>query len=97
MTDDSEKRTPRWNQEIKEAIRAKKDKKRNQADTCATIGIYKISRLLFTDSLVLLSSTEAGLRRTLNSFADACDTAGMKNENKHGQTDVLHLSRNPDQ
>ena len=49
----------------------------SQADECATIGNCKISRLLFTD-LVLLSSTESGFLRALNSFADACDTAGMK-------------------
>ena len=32
-------------------------------------------------------------------IADACDTAEMKNENKHGQTEVclLNFSRNPDQ
>ena len=48
-------------------------------------------------SLVLLSSTEAGLQRALNSFSDAYDTAEIKNENKHGQTKVVHFSRNPDQ
>ena len=50
----------------------------SQADECAMIGNCKISRLLFADDLVLLSSTESGLQRALNSFADACDTAGMK-------------------
>ena len=30
-------------------------------------------------------------------IADACDTAEMKNENKHGQTEVLNFSRNLDQ
>ena len=44
----------------------------SQADGCATIGNCKISRLLFADDLVLLSSTESGLQRALNSFADAC-------------------------
>ena len=48
-------------------------------------------------SLVLLSSTEAGLQRALNSFSDAYDTAEMKNENKHGQIEVVHFSRNLDQ
>ena len=67
----------------------------SQADKCATIGNCKISRLLFADDLVLLSSTESGLKRALNSFADACNTAGMKiNTDK---TEALHLSRNPDQ
>ena len=42
----------------------------SQADKCATIGNCKISRLLFADDLVLLSSTESGLQRALNSFAD---------------------------
>ena len=52
--------------------------KRNQADECATIGNFKISRLLLPDDLALLSSTEFGLQRALNSFADACNTAGIK-------------------
>ena len=69
--------------------------KSSQSDECATIGNCKISRLLFTDDLVLLSSTESGLRRELNRFADACDTTGMKIS--AAKTEVLHLSRNPDQ
>ena len=67
----------------------------SQADECATIGNCKISRLLFADDLVLLSSTESGLQRALNSFADACNTAGMKIST--AKTEVLHLSTNPDQ
>ena len=67
----------------------------SQADECATIGNCKISRLLFADDLVLLSSTQSGLQRALNSFADACNTAGMKIST--AKTEVLHLSRNPDQ
>ena len=67
----------------------------SQADECATIGNCKISRLLFADDLVLLSSTESGLQRALNSFADACNTAGMKIST--AKTEVLHLLRNPDQ
>ena len=55
----------------------------------------KISRLLFADKLVLLSSTESGLQRALNSFADARDTAEMKIST--AKTGVLHLSKNPDQ
>ena len=67
----------------------------SQADECATIGNCKISCPLFADDLVLLSSTESGLQRALNSFADACNTAGMKIST--AKTEVLHLSRNPDQ
>ena len=67
----------------------------SQADECATIGDSKISRLLFADVFVLLSSTESGLQRALCSFADACDTTGMKIS--AAKTEVLHLSRNPDQ
>ena len=73
----------------------------SQADECATIGNCKISRLLFADELVLLSSTESshstesGLQHALNSFADACNTAGMKIST--AKTEVLHFSRNPDQ
>ena len=64
--------------------------KRSQADECDMIENCKISRLLFTDDLVLLSSTESGLQRALNSFADACNTAGMKISTT--KTEVLHLS-----
>ena len=55
----------------------------------------KISCLLFADDLVLLSSTESGLQRALNSFADACNTAGMRIS--MAKTKVLYLLRNPDQ
>ena len=65
------------------------------ADECATTGNCKISRLLFADDLVLLSSTESGLQRVLNIFADACNTVGIKAGTV--KTEVLHLSRNPDQ
>ena len=67
----------------------------SQADECASIGNCKISRLLFADDLVLLSSTESGLQRALNSFANACNTTGKKISTT--KTEVLHLSRNPDQ
>ena len=67
----------------------------SQADECAAIGKCKISRLLFADDLVLLSSTKTGLQRALNSFAGACNTAGIKIS--MAKTVVLHLSRNPDQ
>ena len=67
----------------------------SQADECAMIGNCRISHLLFADDLVLLSSTESGLQRALNSFADACNTARMKISS--AKTEVLHLSRNPDQ
>ena len=67
----------------------------SQADKCATIGNGKIRRMQFADDLVPLSSTESGLQRALNSFADACNTAGMKIST--AKTEVLHLSRNPDQ
>ena len=69
--------------------------KYSQADECATIGNCKISRLLFADDLILLSSTESGLQCALNSFADACNTAGMKIS--MAKTELLRLSRNPDQ
>ena len=66
-----------------------------QADEYASIGNCKISRLLFADDLVLLSSTESGFQRAINSFANTCNTAGMKIST--AKTEVLHLSRNPDQ
>ena len=67
----------------------------SQADECASIGKCKISPLLFADDLVLLSSSESGLQRSLNSFADACNTAGMTIST--AKIEVLHLSRNADQ
>ena len=67
----------------------------SQADECATFGNCKIRRLLFADDLVLLSSIESGLQRALNSFADACNTAGMKIST--AKTEVPHLLRNPDE
>ena len=67
----------------------------SQADECNMTGNCKISRLLFADDLVLLFSTESGLQRALNSFADACNTVGMKIST--AKTEVLHLSRNLDQ
>ena len=67
----------------------------SQADECASIENCKISRLLFADDLVLLSFSESGLQCALNSFADARDTAEMKIS--MAKTEVLHLSRNPDQ
>ena len=73
----------------------KKKKKSSQVDECVAIGNCKISRLLFADDLVLLSFTESGLQRALNSFADASNTAGVKISSI--KTEVLHLSRNPDQ
>ena len=69
--------------------------KRSQANECARIGNCTISRLLFADDLVMLSFTEPGLQPALNSFAYACDTAGMKI--RTAKTEVGHLSRNPDQ
>ena len=53
----------------------------------------KVSRLLFADNLVLLASSESGLQRALNSFAAACDIAGMKISTS--KTEVQNLSRNP--
>ena len=67
----------------------------SQADECATFGNCKISRLLCADDLVLLSSTESGFQCVLNSVADACNTAGIKISS--AETEVLHLSRNPNQ
>ena len=67
----------------------------SQADERATIGNCKISRLLFANDLVLLSSTESGIQRAKNSFPDARNTAGTKIST--AKTEVLHFSRNPDQ
>ena len=65
----------------------------SQADECATIGNYKISCLLLADDFVLLPSTESGLQRAINNFADACNTARMKI--RMDKTEVLQLPGNP--
>ena len=52
----------------------------------------KISRPLFADDLVLLSSAESSLRRALNSFSAAFNTARMKIST--AETEVLYLLRN---
>ena len=67
--------------------------KLSRTDECVTIGRCKISRLLFTDDLVLLASSESGLQHALNSFAAACDIAGIKISTS--KTEILHLSTNP--
>ena len=68
--------------------------------------LIRVPQLEFTKSVVcyspivwfcMLSSTESDFQRALNSFADVCDTAEMKNCNKHSQTEVIHFPRNPDQ
>ena len=61
----------------------------SQATEFDTIKIYLITCFLFADDLVLLSSTESGLHRPLNSFAEASDVAGMKIST--AKTEVLHL------
>ena len=50
----------------------------SQADECPTIGSSKISCLLFAHDFVLLPSAESGHQLALNSFEDACHTAGIK-------------------
>ena len=73
-------------------------KKYSQADKYASIGNWKISRLLFADNLVLLCSTESGLQRALNSFADACNSCNTpERKTNTAKTEILHLSRNLDQ
>ena len=66
----------------------------SQAHEGAMIGNCKIGCRLFADDLVLLFLTESGLH-ALNSFADPCDTFVMKIS--VAKTEVLHLSKSPDQ
>ena len=67
--------------------------KLSRTNECVTIGRCKITKLLFSDDLVLLASSESGLQSALNVFAAACDIAGMKISTS--KTEVLHLSRYP--
>ena len=66
--------------------------KLSQTNECVTIGICKISLLLFVIDLILLASFESGLQYALNGFAAACNIAGMKISTS--KTEVLRLSRN---
>ena len=52
--------------------------KLSKTDEYVTIGICKISRLLFADDLVLLASSESGLQHAINGFAAACDIDRIK-------------------
>ena len=65
------------------------------ADEYSTTENSKISCLLVADDLILLYFTESDLQHLLNSFADACNTAGMKIST--AKPEVLHLSKNLDQ
>ena len=69
--------------------------KLSQTDECAKLGSCKINRLLFADNLVLFADSESGLQRALDGFQAACKIAGMKISTS--KTEILHLSRNPDQ
>ena len=63
---------------------------------CTTIRIAKsVVWSLLIIWFCFLSSTESGLQSKLSSFANACNTAKMKISTT--KTEVLHLSRNPDQ
>ena len=66
-----------------------------QADECATTRNCKIVVCFSLIIWLLLSFTKCGLQRVLNRFADASDTVGTKIST--AKTEVLHLSRNPDQ
>ena len=66
--------------------------KLSQTDKCVTIGRCKISRLLFANNLVLLATCQSGLQHALNSFAAACEIAGMKIST--AKTEALHFSKN---
>ena len=67
----------------------------SRTDKCATIGRCKSSRLIFTDNLALLASSKFGLQHSLNSFAVACDIAGMKISTSKIEVVCYYLSRNP--
>ena len=59
------------------------------------IGDCTVQRLLFADDLVLLDSTQNGLRQALDKFSDACSVAGMKISTT--KTETISLSRQPKQ
>jgi len=61
----------------------------------ASVGNYKINRLLSADDLELLASSEQGLRRALGRLVAVCNQTGMKTTTDKGQ--VLCLSGNPRQ
>ena len=70
---------------------------RISANPCSLIdNIWKNNVKFWTQSAILEVLLVSDYFAVLQ-IADAYDTAEMKNENKHGQTEVLSFSRNPDQ
>ena len=69
--------------------------KLGQTDERVTIGKCKISRLLFTENLILLASAESGHYHELNGLAPTCDIDEIKISTSRNE--ILHLLRNPSQ
>jgi len=67
----------------------------SRVDEGVTFGSCRINRLLFTDDLVLLASSQQSLQHAFDRFSAACDRTGMKINTKN--TEVLCLSTNPRQ
>jgi len=65
----------------------------SRADEGVTVESCRINRLLCTDDLVLLASSDQGLQRALARLSAACNRAQMKIATK--LTQVLNLCRNP--
>jgi len=57
-----------------------------------TVGSCRISRLLFADDWVLITSSQLGLQHALDRISAACDPSRMKISTKN--TEVLCLSAN---
>ena len=69
--------------------------KKSESGGGVKIGDCTVQRLLFADDLVLLDSTQNGLRQALDRFSDACSVAGMKISTT--KTETMCLSRQPKQ
>jgi len=50
----------------------------SQVNEGVTVGSCRINRLLFSDNVVLLASSEQGLQHAFDRFSDVCDRPGMK-------------------
>ena len=70
---------------------------RISANPCSLIDNIWTNNVKFRTKSAILEILLVSDHFAVLQIADACDTAEMKNENKHGQTEVLNFSRNPDQ
>ena len=67
--------------------------RRSRGPQCVKIGDVEVSRLLFADDLVLLTSSQEDLQRALDRFAAECEVDGMRVSTS--KTEVMVWAREP--